>query len=197
MKNVHDSLHCLLEGNRRYSQGTPAHPRSGPERRGEVCRGQEPFAMILSCSDSRVPPEIIFDCGLGDLFVVRTAGHTLDRVTLGSLEFGLLELRIPLLMVLGHSACGAVCAAVRAWQGKHDRLGCDIDAVTGQIIPAIERARDTSRGDLVTETILAHIAGTIETLRNSRHISAAEQRGSVTVVGAFYDLSSGKVEPIP
>jgi len=149
--------------------------------------------MILSCSDSRVPPEIIFDCGLGDLFVVRTAGHTLDKVTVGSLEFALLELHIPLLIVLGHSACGAVSAAVKAWQEKHDQHGCDIDAVTDQIIPAIERAGD-ARGDLVTETTLAHIAGTIETLRHSRHISAAEQRGSLKIVGAFYDLSSGRVE---
>ena len=112
------ALQCLLEGNRRFAANQPLHPRRGPHRRREISQGQEPFAIVLGCADSRVPPTLVFDCGLGDLFVIRTAGHVVDEVVLGSMSYGVEVLEIPLLVVLGHSRCGAVQAAVQSTGGN-------------------------------------------------------------------------------
>lgn len=107
-----EALQARREGNRRFATGQAIHPHQDAARREEVRPGQRPFAAILSCSDSRVPPEVIFDWGVGDLFVVRTAGHGVDDVALGSIEYAVEHLGVPLLVVLGHTRCGAVTAAL-------------------------------------------------------------------------------------
>lgn len=109
-----DALRRLLEGNERFRTNAAVHVHQDRERRDEVAGSQEPFAIILSCVDSRVPPEVVFDRGLGDLFVIRTAGHVVDDVVMGSIEFGAEELHIPLIMVMGHERCGAVKATLAA-----------------------------------------------------------------------------------
>src|SRR5437016_3093071 len=112
VRSSDEALQRLLEGNRRYSENKSLPLNESISRRIEVADHQNPFATIFACVDSRVPPELVFDCGLGDLLVIRTAGQVIDRAVLGSLEFGLLELRIPLLLVLGHERCGAVKATI-------------------------------------------------------------------------------------
>ena len=109
---LHHFSDLLLQGNVRFVHSASIHHQNHNDRRRELRDHQRPFAIILSCSDSRVPAEIIFDCGLGDLFVVRTAGHTLDKAVLGTIEFGISVLKAPLLVVLGHQNCGAVEAAL-------------------------------------------------------------------------------------
>jgi len=109
-----EALSWLVEGNERYAQARLERPNQGADRRAVLAQGQHPFATIFGCSDSRVPVELVFDRGLGDLFVVRTAGHVVDRAVLGSIQFGVKELEVPLIMVLGHEGCGAVAAAVDA-----------------------------------------------------------------------------------
>src|SRR5678816_4607625 len=110
--NADEALQRLLEGNQRYAANKSIDLNESQSRRVEMAKGQNPFATIFSCVDSRVPPELIFDRGLGDLFVIRTAGHVIDQAVLGSLEYGVEELKIPLLMVLGHEKCGAVKATI-------------------------------------------------------------------------------------
>ena len=126
------ALQRLLEGNRRYVANQPILDES-PRRRSEVAQGQKPVAIIFGCVDSRVPPELIFDQGLGDLFVIRTAGEVLDQAVLGSLEFGVEELHIPLLVVLGHERCGAVKAAIEVL-GWHGKAEADIEAAKSRVL---------------------------------------------------------------
>jgi len=109
--NWKEAIGELMAGNRRYAAGELSHPNTSLARRAELREGQTPFAVILGCSDSRVPPEILFDRGQGDLFVIRVAGNVIDDIVLGSIEYAALYLATPLVLVLGHSACGAVAAA--------------------------------------------------------------------------------------
>ena len=131
----------MLEGHQRYLHGQPLHLHQKAGWRATLAYSQHPFAVILGCGDSRVPPEIIFDQGLGDLFVIRTAGHVLDAAVLGSVEYGLEKLNIPLVMVLGHERCGAVQAAVKAME-----TGSVISGHLGDLVaaikPAVEQVKD-------------------------------------------------------
>src|SRR5512144_1963951 len=132
-------LKRLIEGNRRFVDNRPALDAS-PHRRIEVAQGQKPFAIILGCVDSRVPPELVFDQGMGNLFVIRTAGEVLDQAALGSLEFGVEELHIPLLVVLGHERCGAVKAAIEILDGQ-GKAEADIDYLVQALAPAVEEGK--------------------------------------------------------
>lgn len=187
--NTTEALAELLDGNQRYIAGQLAHPHQALARRIETACGQNPFAAILTCSDSRVPPEIVFDCGLGDLFVVRVAGNVLDDVVLGSIEYAAEHLGVSLVMVLGHSHCGAVTAAV----GCEHCHGC-ISSLTERLQPAITQA-SAAGGDMIEATITANIALTVAALRASQPILAQRiAAGALQVVGAHYDLDTGRVE---
>ncbi len=182
------ALRELVAGNQRFFVARPAHPHTGAERLREVAKGQHPIAAVVSCSDSRVPPEVVFDQGLGDLFVVRTAGHVLDDVALGSLEYAVEHLEIPLIVVLGHAKCGAVTSAA-AGGNAHGYLG----ALLRGLEPAVAQAR-TQGGDLVANAIKAHVNLTVERLRACPPVlSAAVAAGALKVAGAYYDLDSGAV----
>ena len=137
------ALQKLMEGNTRYVSARLAHPNQTPARRAEVSEGQHPFAVIVGCSDSRLPPEIIFDQGLGDLFVVRLAGHVLNDEALGSIEYAVEHLGTQLIMVLGHDRCGAVTAAVK----EGDASG-HLGSIMKAIAPAVKKAKDRP-GDLL------------------------------------------------
>lgn len=182
------ALEKLLEGNRRFVAGQAEHPRQGTGRRAELMGGQNPFAAILTCSDSRVPPEIIFDCGLGDLFVLRVAGNVLDKVLMGSIEYAAEHLGVGLVMVLGHSHCGAVTAAVA---GGHP--AGHIGSLTKRIRPAVEQAA-ASGGDVVDAAVTANVRLGVAKIRQCQpilaHLVAA---GKLQVVGARYELESGEV----
>jgi carbonic anhydrase len=183
------ALERLMAGNRRYVADQLERPNQDPARRAEVVRGQYPFAAVLSCSDSRVPSEIIFDCGLGDLFIVRTAGHVLGPAALGSLEYSAESLAVPLIMVVGHSQCGAVTAVVAdgaELPGAMRSLGLFIQ-------PALERAK-ARPGNLLANTIHSNTARTVDLLRQSEpFLRPRVEAGRLLIVGAYYDLETGVV----
>ena len=183
------ALEMLLEGNRRYVSGESIHPNQTLARRAEVVGVQKPFAAILSCSDSRVPPEILFDQGIGDLFVIRNAGNVSDDVVLGSIEYGVANLGIPLVVVLGHQSCGAVSAATQSSEAPGH-----IEDVVTAIQPAVEKAKG-QEGDLVTNAIRANVGLVVEEVAGSEPILAELVKDhSVQVVGAVYSLENGTVE---
>lgn len=178
----------LLEGNRRYASGAALHPRQSAERRAEVLPAQHPFAVIIGCSDSRVPPEVIFDCGLGDLFVIRTAGHALDDAGYGSIQYVVEHSSARLIVVLGHSDCGAVNAVIHSVQAP-GHLG----TLIARLRPAVEAAAGRP-GDLLPNAVAENISRTVAHLRTLGPVLAdLVASGKVSVVGAHYDLKSGLV----
>ncbi|MDY0018423.1 MAG: carbonic anhydrase [Anaerolineae bacterium] len=186
-----DVLQQLLEGNRRYAAEGLTLDASA-HRRTEVTAGQQPCAIILGCVDSRVPPELIFDQGLGELFVIRTAGQVLDKAALGSLEFGVAELHIPLLVVLGHEHCGAVKAAIETLE-QHEAAEADIAYLVEALTPAV-RAGEKAGGDVWDSAVRAQIMMLVEELKRSPVLSAAVEAGKLKIVGAWYSLETGLVE---
>jgi carbonic anhydrase len=192
--NSDEALQRLLEGNQRYVANKSIDLNESQSRRAEVAKGQSPFATIFSCVDSRVPPELIFDRGLGDLFVIRTAGQVIDNAVLGSLEFGVAELKIPLLMVIGHEKCGAVKATVEAVE-NNATAEAEINWLVDGIRPAVEAAK-TQSGDLLDNAVKANVSLTVERLKGSSILSEAVENDDLKIAGARYDLDTGIVEAI-
>jgi carbonic anhydrase len=190
--NVDEALQQLIAGNQRYVNGSPIHPNQTETRRLEVAKGQKPFAAILCCADSRVPPEIIFDQGLGDLFVVRTAGQVTDKAVLGSLEFAVQELHITLMMVLGHARCGAVIATIEAI-GRNAKSSSDIGALVEGLRPAFETVKGQP-GDLLDKVVKANVVLMVDRLKHDPILAEAVEMGQLRIVGALYDLDTGIVE---
>jgi len=186
------ALAALLEGNRRFAAGVAEHPRQDARRREEVlAKGQNPFAAIVGCADSRVPPEIVFDQGLGDLFVIRVAGNLVDDFELASLEYVVSHLGTPLIAVMGHTRCGAVTAAMAA-EDVPGRLSAIITALG----PSIEKARGAS-GDLVETAARESVKSTVAALKASGPVlRPLVERGTLRIVGMFYDIERGTVEVI-
>ena len=184
-----EAISKLKEGNGRYTGGNLQHPGQTAERRAELAKSQYPFATILSCSDSRVPPEIVFDQGLGDLFVVRVAGNVIDDHGLGSIEYSVDHLGVRLIVVLGHQSCGAVQAARETIAAKSKAPG-HIQSLVTAIQPAVEA---TAKGDLEA-TIKANVKDVVQALRSSTPILKAKvDSGDLRVVGAYYSLDTGAV----
>ncbi len=184
------ALELLKEGNQRFVNGTPAKPRQDYSRLKEVANGQKPFATIVGCSDSRVPNEIIFDQGLGDLFIVRTAGQVSTYASWGSIEFAEEVLGAKLIVVLGHTQCGAVQAAVQI----PDVPG-HIVTLINAIKPAVEKAREKHPSNLLEESIRENVRMQVNQLKNLEPVLAKRVReGSLVIVGAVYDLNTGRVE---
>jgi len=188
-----EALQTLLQGNQRFVSGsTVVYPNQSVELRTQLAGGQSPWAVVLGCIDSRVPPELVFDVGLGDLFVSRTAGQVIDDVVLGGIEFGVEEFNtVQLVMVLGHESCGAVKAAIQTIQSNGHADG-SIQSLVDAIQPAYESALGQP-GDLVGNVINANIAYEVEKLKSVDIISNAISAGSIAVVGAYYDLGTGQV----
>ena len=182
----------LQRGNERFVAGWPDHPNQSARRRHEVSdTGQEPYAIILSCADSRVPPEIIFDQGLGDVFVIRVAGNVLDDIILGTIEYAVEHLQVPLIMVLGHDRCGAVTVAVQGVEVRNH-----IQSLAEALRPVIERAR-IQEGDLISNSIDVNVQQAVMALRASESVLApARAAGSIQIVGARYNLDTGAVKII-
>lgn len=186
---MQEVLDGLRAGNERFCGGRPLGPRRDPARRRACASGQAPHAAVLSCSDSRAVPELVFDQGLGDLFVVRTAGHVADRAAIGSLEYAVGHLRVPVVVVLGHSRCGAVTAAVERAAGPANEAW-----VVQEIRPAAVAMTMVS-GDPVSNAAHEHVRRTVAGLTAaSAFLRDAVARGALTIVGAFYDLETGRVE---
>ncbi|MFE6782000.1 carbonic anhydrase [Streptomyces sp. NPDC057680] len=184
------ALDALLAGNTRFVSGAPQHPNQDAARRTELAPGQDPFAVILGCSDSRLAAEIIFDQGLGDLFVVRTAGHVLGTEVLGSVEYATSVLGARLVVVLGHDSCGAVAAARAAVEDGFAAGGFVRDIVE-RVTPSILAAR-TAGLTTDTDIIDEHIRHTVDLmLERSRLLSDQVASGDIAIVGLGYALTEG------
>ncbi|HOX46465.1 MAG TPA: carbonic anhydrase [Myxococcota bacterium] len=185
---------ALVQGNLRFVEGRPEHPRAGADRRREtVEQGQHPLAVVVGCSDSRAPLELLFDQGVGDLFVVRSAGHVLDAIGLASVEYAVDHLEAPLVVVLGHSRCGAITAAVQGG-AAHGHL----PELLGRLSPAVLQARTQDPGAegeaLVVRAIQAQVELTARQVQDDCElVRKAVRSGACRVVGAIYDLASGRV----
>ncbi|MFV0253018.1 MAG: carbonic anhydrase [Beutenbergiaceae bacterium] len=196
---------ALLDGNARFYSGAVEHPSQSIDRRTQVSQSQHPFAVLFGCSDSRVAAEIIFDRGLGDMFVVRTAGHVVDTTVIGSIEYGVEVLGAPLIVVLGHDSCGAVAAARDALVTGLMPSGM-IRAVVDRVIPSIvtrgpANGSDGEGFDLEVpgpaELGREHVRGTVHMLSNySGALATAVQQGRCAIVGAEYSLADGRVNAV-
>ncbi len=192
------ALKRLADGNARYAAGQPQHPDLGAARRKDLVGGQHPFATILACADSRVGPELIFDQGLGDLFVIRVAGNVVDDVVLGSIEYSVIHLGVPLVMVLGHEHCGAVTAAAQALAGKANAEDQDtkIGQLAGLIAPAV-RAVPANAPDKVEAAVLLNARRSAKlVLTTSPAVGERVRAGRLQVVSARYGLQDGKVSEL-
>jgi carbonic anhydrase len=193
MPDADEVIAMLTKGNERFAAGQPTYPHEGARRRAEVSAGQHPLATVISCSDARVPPEILFDEGIGDLFIVRVIGNIGGADETGSAEYGVEHLGTPLLVVLGHTSCGAVTAAV-----THAEVRGSIPPLLAHIQPAVRTARrehpELKAEALIPDTIHANVFHSIEELFNrSEAIRSRVRSGKLKVVGAIYDLKSGRV----
>lgn len=190
-----EAFELLLAGNRRFVAGAPEHPNQDTARRTEIAPGQSPFGVLFGCSDSRLAAEIIFDRGLGDLFVVRTAGHVMGPEVLGSIEYGVQVLDCPLVVVLGHDSCGAVAAACAALEEGMTPTGYVRDVVE-RVTPSVLAAR--AAGHVETDEILAeHIRQTVDLLLDrSRVLAERVGAGRAAVVGLCYRLADGNAQVV-
>lgn len=180
----------LMEGNGRFTSGEVTHPNQNANRRQQTARTQSPFAIIVTCSDSRVVPEFIFDQGIGDLFVVRVAGNTVDPLAIGSIEYAVAHLNSQLIVVMGHERCGAVSAALGEADG-HGHLDGSLPAVVEGIRPAVATAKGQT-GDLLENAIKANVRNMVAKLSESNGPTAARVKaGSLRVIGMRYDLDTG------
>lgn len=195
-KNGEEALKLLMEGNKRFVNSyEEGYLRRTSKRREKVAEGQNPFAVILACADSRVAPEILFDQGIGDLFVVRVAGNIVNSQNYGiqgSIEFGVKALGASLIMVLGHSRCGAVAGAIEALQ-KGTTFPGSIQNIVTTIKPAVEKAKK-EKGDLLHNSIISNVNMGVSKLNSSEPVIAPMVKAKeVKIVGANYDLMSGEV----
>ncbi|MBY0287514.1 MAG: carbonic anhydrase [Mycobacteriaceae bacterium] len=183
---------ALKEGNERFVAGKPEHPSQGIEHRASLTAAQKPIAAMFGCGDSRVAAEIIFDQGLGDMFVVRTAGHVIDSAVLGSIEFAVTVLNVPLIVVLGHDSCGAVKATLSAFDDGVVPGGYVRDIVE-RVMPSIlaGRREGLSRVD---EFEARHVTETgAQLMARSTAIADRVEAGSLAIVGLTYQLADGRV----
>jgi carbonic anhydrase len=182
------ALARLMAGNERYVRSKAKHPDESLARRKELTAGQHPFAIILGCADSRVSPELLFDEGLGDLFVIRVAGNIVDDAVLGSIEYGVEHLGTRLIVVLGHEKCGAVSAAVEGGKPA-GHLG----ALTSAIQPSVD-ATANQPGDKVHNCVIANVRRVAQQIRDSEPVLKEQVTGKgLKVVAADYELDTGKV----
>ena len=190
------ALATLKEGNAKFLSDSPLRPVQGRDRRLEIARGQTPFAVLVSCSDSRVPPEVLFGRGLGELFIVRNAGNTVDTVALGSIEYAIAVLGVPLIVVLGHERCGAVEAALSVVE-KNTIFPGSLNQMIEPILPAalIARSGGAKGEELLDAAVRENVRRVVTRIRNSEAVLMNPIRdGKVKVVGARYDLDDGSVD---
>lgn len=188
------ALALLQRGNQAFLEGKTRTPDMSMRRRLELAKGQHPFCAYVSCSDSRVPPELLFGRGLGELFIVRNAGNTIDTTAMGSIEYAVAVLNVPLVVVMGHEACGAVKAAIDVVE-KNARFPGAIDNMIEPIIPAVLEAR-ALKGEKTENAIRQNVRRTVRMLRAESDpiMLKPQQEGKLKVVGAYYELDTSKVD---
>jgi carbonic anhydrase len=194
--NPDDALARLKQGNAAFARGGASLALPGWTRIAAVAKAQRPFAIIVGCSDSQVPPEMIFDCSLGDLYVIRVAGSTVDDIGLGSILYGVKTLAAPLIVVLGHTQCGTVAAAVDAVTRQTDLPGA-LQALVTPILPAVLKAQTQTRNpsDLVDAAMREHVRRTAERLKYADALLGSRlAQGKLKIVSACYNLATAEVE---
>ena len=195
-KTPKEAWQAMLDGNHRFVTGELAHPRQDIDRREALAEKQTPFAALFGCADSRLSAEIIFDVGLGDFFVVRNAGQVIGETILGSLEYAVEVLGVPIIMVLGHDECGAIRATIDDVEGNMNAKGDFIHKLVDQIRPTVLAANSQGKHEIDDVTEL-HVQDTInEMLTSSKLIADAVKAGKLAVVGANYKLTLGEIHPI-
>jgi carbonic anhydrase len=184
----------LQEGNARFAGGRQIHPHQQLAWRQTLLSGQQPFACVLGCADSRVPPELVFDHGLGDLFTVRAIGEVLDDAVVGSIEYAVEHLHVPLVVVLGHAGCGAVKAAIELVRGG-DRPGGAVNTVARAIEATVRATEPDDDEQSFLAACVTNQAGRVAVSLRERSVAIGEAagRGEVEIVAATYDLKSGRV----
>ncbi len=191
-KEAKAALEQLLEGNRRFAAGKPLHKHTSLEWRAQIAKEQKPFATILACADSRVTPELIFDQGLGDLFVVRVAGNLVDTDVTGSLEYAGLHLRTRLFVVLGHEQCGAVSAVVAAAEESKEPPG--LQKLLQRIRPALKGINPLlPKEERIAAAVEANVRWSMTRLATIPEHKKALDEDKAALVGAVYELETGKV----
>jgi carbonic anhydrase len=188
----------LMDGNARYAAGAARHPDMTLDRRTSLVAGQKPYATILACADSRVGPELVFDQGLGDLFVIRVAGNVVDDVVLGSIEYSVIHLGVPLVMVLGHEHCGAVTAAAESLTkgASAEDKGTRIGALAGLIVPAVQAVPAGAPDKVEAAVVLNARHAASEILSDSSAVRERVKAGRLRVLSARYGLKDGRVTEI-
>jgi len=189
------SIEDLLSGNMRCVEGRFQQKQSGDDYRKELTKGQKPHAVVVTCSDSRVSPEIIFDQDLGHIFVIRTAGNVVDSIEIGSIEYAVEHLHAPLIVIMGHESCGAVKAAIEH-KGKPEG---NIGEILMKILPAVKQAKASYKAgdDLAYSATVGNIRNVAKEIKaRSKIISREAEEGKVQIIGTYYSISSGKVESI-
>lgn len=197
VKTAEEAKQLLVEGNQRYVTGKVLNDDLSSSKREDLVKnGQHPFATILTCSDSRVSPEILFDQGLGDVFIIRTAGNVVEPVDIGSIEYGVEHLHTPVLVVMGHSNCGAVKATVEAVE-KGDKMEGNIGAILTKIKPSVDKvkAAGASGDDLFKNAENENIKAVIAEIEaKSPVVKELVEQGKLKILGAKYHLDTGQVE---
>lgn len=194
-ENGSESITKLLDGNKRFVSGSLAQKDLGDAKRKELAKGQKPFAIVLTCSDSRVAPEILFDQGIGDIFVVRVAGNVVDRIAIGSIEYAAEHLNSPLLIVLGHEKCGAVAATLEAKGAPEGNIG----AILRKIMPAANAAKKKggTKDEILEAAIKENVKNTSkDIMKKSAIVRHLVHEGKLKIVAGEYSLQTGNVEMI-
>lgn len=189
-----EALQRLREGNLRFVENRGTRPRGDGARRAELVSGQKPFCIVLGCADSRVAPELVFDEGLGDLFVIRVAGNIADDAVLGSIEYAVAHLGVNLVVVLGHQSCGAVNAAVENVDVEGPAAHSHIDALIDAIRPAVQEARTHGPENLLLDSILQNAKNVASAVSQAEPVLRALGDEGVQVVPAYYSLEKGSVQ---
>ena len=185
-----DAKKALEAGNKAYKDGNIDITATNADRTDLSENGQKPYAVVITCSDSRVPPELIFNSGLGELFTIRTAGNVVADFETGSVEYGVDHLGAPLVVVMGHTKCGAVAGAIEGHAEGH------VEDIIHDILPSVEQARQNAKGEdeIATLAETYNVQNSINQLRESEILSKAEQEGKIQIVGAIYDITTGEVK---
>lgn len=199
MVSAQQALERLQEGNRRFAANARASDGRVARRPAEVADGQEPFAIILGCSDSRVPAEIVFDQGLGDLFVIRVAGNIVAPSQIGSVEFAATQFGTRLVVVLGHSQCGAIIATMQQLQAPGENPSCNLSSIVDFVRPSVESLLQQGLGDdpdaLIERAVRENVRASAEHLRHgSQILEELERDDGLVIVGAEYSLATGVVD---
>jgi len=193
MPNADQALARLVAGNKRFARGKTNWTTVARETIASLAKGQQPFATILGCSDSRVPPEWIFDAGLGELFVIRVAGNVLSPEVAGSMQYAASHLHTPLFVVLGHEGCGAIAAALAA-RDKSARFRSRIAKLLDSVMPGLPKFQPgQTEAEQLSQAVESNVRRTVKTILKSPEGKARLAEGKMKIVGAIYDIESGKV----